>query len=149
MSRNTIFASAAVAALVFVAAGAANAQQGGGGHGGGMLERYDGDKDGKISLVEYETGRQSMFSRIDADGNGALSFAELDDAAAKADGRMAQMMQSRIAAIKAGDTNGDQSISADEYKAVVDAEFAKLDANSDGFVTADELQAAMSAMGGH
>ena len=148
MSRTSLILPA-VAGLLLVAAGAHAQGWGGGqggGHGGGMIARYDTDKDGKLSLAEYEAGRQTMFTRIDADGNGALSFAELDAAAAKADGPMAQMMQSRIAAIKAGDTNGDQSISADEYKAVVDAEFKKLDANGDGFVTSDEMQA---MMGGH
>ena len=148
MSRKALILTAA-AGLLLVAAGA-NAQGWGGGqgggHGGGLIGRYDTDKDGKLSLTEYETGRQNMFTRIDADGNGSLSFAELDAAAAKADGPMAQMMQDRIAAIKAGDTNGDQSISADEYKAVVDAEFKKLDANGDGFITSDEVPA---MMGGH
>lgn len=154
MSRKTLIASAALAGFCLLAAGGAAFAQGGaqgGGRGGplGMLGRYDADGDGKISLSEYETGRQAAFNRMDTDGNGALSFAEIDAAtaaAAQRGGNMAQMMQARMAALKAADTNGDQSISADEYKAYADAEFKKLDTNGDGFISADEAQA---GMGGH
>ena len=62
---------------------------------------------------------------------------------------MADMMKARNDALKAADSNGDQSISADEFKAYVDAEFKKLDANGDGSLTPDELQAGMGGMGHH
>ncbi|ESQ86274.1 hypothetical protein AEAC466_03495 [Asticcacaulis sp. AC466] len=147
MSRISRFSSALIAGVFALTAIAAHAQTGEGRGGrGGMLERYDTDKDGKVSLAEYEAGRQNQFRRIDTDGNGALSFAEIDAAGAEAaqrGGGMAQMMQQRLAALKAADTNGDSSVSAAEYKAYVDAAFKALDKNNDGFVTADEFQAAM------
>lgn len=144
MSRIRLFSAVVIAAALATAVHA----QGWGGQGGqgGMLARYDTDKDGKVSLSEYEAGRQMMFGRLDADGNGAVTFAELDAMAQKmGDDPRAQMMIKRMDALKAADANGDQAISADEYKAAVDAEFKNLDKNADGFLTADE----MPQMGGH
>jgi len=149
------------AALAVVALGASSAfaqdQQGGGGmgggmggRGGGMFARFDADHDGKVSLAEYEAGRAMSFKRMDTDGNGSLSFAEIDAASAAAaqrGGPMADMMKARNDALKAADANGDQSISADEFKAYVDAEFKKLDTDNDGFLTEDELRAGMGGMG--
>lgn len=139
MSRTTLLTSAVLAGVLTLCAVGAQAQ-----NRGSMLDRYDTDKDGKVSLTEYEAGRQNQFGRIDVDANGSLSLAEIDAASAAAaqrGGGMAQMMQQRLAALKASDVNGDGAISADEYKVSVDAEFKKLDGNGDGFVTAEEFQA--------
>ncbi len=162
MFKTSIITAAALAVLAFGAASAfAQDQQGGGqgggqggsmggGRGGGMMGRYDTDHDGKVSLAEYEAGRANGFKRMDADGNGSVSFAEIDAASAQAaqrGGQMADMMKARNDALKAADGNGDQSISADEFKAYVDAEFKKLDTDNDGFLSADEMQAGMGGMG--
>ncbi len=157
MFKTSLMSAAALAVLAL--GSSAFAQDGGGqggggqgGRGGGMFARYDADHDGKVSLAEYEAGRMMQFKRMDADNNGALSFAEIDAASAAAaqrGGPMADMMKARNDALKAADTNGDQSISADEFKAFVDAEFKKMDANNDGFLTEDEMRAAMGGMGRH
>ena len=141
MSKMRLFSAVVIAAAALTSTVHAQGWGGGqGGQGGGMLGRYDADKDGKISLAEYEAGRQMMFGRLDADGNGTLTFAELDTAAkAAGDDQRAQMMIKRIDALRAADANGDQAISADEYKAAVDTEFKNLDKNADGFLTDDEL----------
>ncbi len=161
---KTSLISAAALAVIALGASSAFAQdqpggqgggQGGGmggGRGGGMFARFDADHDGKISLAEYEAGRMMQFKRMDTDNNGALSFAEIDAASAAAaqrGGPMADMMKARNDALKAADTNGDQSISADEFKAYVDAEFKKLDTDNDGFLTEDEMRAGMGGMGHH
>jgi len=153
MFKTSLISAAALAVIACGATSAFAQDQGGqggggmgGGRGGGMFQRYDTDNDGKISLAEYEAGRMMQFKRIDNDGNGSLSFAEIDAASAAAaqrGGPMADMMKARNDALKAADTNGDQSISADEFKAYVDAEFKKLDTNNDGFVTEDEMRAGM------
>jgi Ca2+-binding EF-hand superfamily protein len=142
-----LFSAVAIAApLILTALTTAAHAQGWGGQGGGMMARYDTDKDGKVSLTEYEAGRQMMFQRLDADGNGTLTFAELDAFAQKmGDDPRAQMMLKRIDALKAADANGDQAVSADEYKAAVDGEFKTLDKNGDGVLTEDE----MPQMGGN
>ncbi|MGZ3298424.1 MAG: EF-hand domain-containing protein [Asticcacaulis sp.] len=130
--KKQLFTATACAALVFAASGALAQGM------GNMMDRYDTDHDGKVSLTEYENGRAFMFQRLDADGNGSVSFAEID-AAAKQFDRMA----ARINALKEADTNNDQSISADEFKAASDAQFKKLDTNNDGFLSSDELMAGM------
>ena len=158
MFKTSLITVAAMAAIAFGASSAlAQDGQGGGqggggqgGRGGGMFERLDADHDGKVSLAEYEAGRMMQFKRMDTDGNGSLSFAEIDAAtaaAAQRGGPMADMMKARNEALKAADANGDQSISADEFKAYVDAEFKKMDTNNDGYLTPDEMQAAMGGMG--
>jgi hypothetical protein len=38
--------------------------------------RYDKDKDGKVETMEYLAARRRNFDKLDADHNGALSFAE-------------------------------------------------------------------------
>ena len=158
MFKTSLIAATALTVLAFGASAAsAQDQQGGqgggqGGRGGGMFARYDADHDGKVTLAEYEAGRMMQFKRMDTDGNGSLSFAEIDAAtamAAQRGGPMADMMKTRNDALKAADANGDQSISADEFKAYVDAEFKKMDANSDGVLTEDEMRAAMGGMGRH
>lgn len=152
MSRIMTISTAALAVLLV--AGPALAQGGGqwGGHGGplGMLGRYDTDKDGKISLAEYEAGRDQLFQRL-ANGKDAISFADIDAMEKQMDGmgngRGGERMKARMEALKAADTNGDQSISADEFKAASDAEFKKLDTNGDGFIDASEAAAAMKPAG--
>lgn len=148
MLKTRIFATAALAVLAFGATSVMAQDQGGqgggmgAGRGGGMFGRYDADHDGKVSLAEYEAGRMMQFNRMDADHDGKLSFAEIDAASAQAaqrGGPMADMMKQRNDALKVADSNGDQSISADEFKAYADAEFKKLDANNDGFLTEDEM----------
>jgi hypothetical protein len=40
------------------------------------FSRYDKNKDGKVEAEEYLAARQRNFAKLDADHNGALSFAE-------------------------------------------------------------------------
>ena len=60
-----------------------------------MVERLDTDGDGMLSFEEIEAGSrrgpQQMFDRLDADGNGEVSLEEL----AEAQQRMLQKMQER------------------------------------------------------
>lgn len=144
MPKMRLFSIAVIAAAALTTTVHAQGWGGGqgGGRGGSMLERYDTDKDGKVSLAEYEAGRQAMFSRMDADSKGTITFAQIDAMAQRmqgGDNGRAAMMQKRLDALKAADTNGDQAVSADEYKAATDAEFKSLDKNGDGYLTADEL----------
>lgn len=55
-----------------------------------MVERMDSDGDGLISAAEMAAGpnRADMFARMDADGDGAVTQAEVDAAKAKMQGMM-------------------------------------------------------------
>lgn len=41
------------------------------------IRMLDTDKDGQLSMSEHDAGARTMFSRMDADGNGSLSKAEM------------------------------------------------------------------------
>lgn len=45
---------------------------------GKMIERFDADKNGEVSLGEFQAGHEEKFKKIDTDGNGSLSAAELE-----------------------------------------------------------------------
>jgi hypothetical protein len=46
--------------------------------GPGLFERSDKDGDGFVTKEEFAAGRDQMFTRIDANGDGILEQAELD-----------------------------------------------------------------------
>jgi len=134
-TRNFHAGLIAVAAISALTAATGVHAQGQGGMGKGLIERADGNGDGKLSLDEYKAGRAQRFSRMDADSDGKLSLAEIDQAA--------QGMPRRSEMLKAADTNGDGLVTLEEFNASSKGEFAHLDADKDGFVTADELAAMM------
>ena len=43
-----------------------------------MIERLDTDKDGKVSLTEFKASVSAAFKAFDADGNGAVTKAEIE-----------------------------------------------------------------------
>ena len=55
-----------------------------------MIARFDTNKDGQLSLDEMPASKEpgKMFSRIDTDGDGAISKAEADEMKAKIANRM-------------------------------------------------------------
>lgn len=42
-----------------------------------MLQRFDANRDSKISLVEYRAGTQANFDKLDADKDGVVTAAEM------------------------------------------------------------------------
>ena len=105
--------------------------------------------------------RQAMiFERLDTDGSGGLSQAELE--AGKA--LRAEMRSQRggpqmarrgggkgpMAMMRQADTNMDQAISREEFDAMIEARFAKLDTDGSGTITQAEREAAKARrMGPH
>jgi Ca2+-binding EF-hand superfamily protein len=97
----------------------------------------DKDGDGKLSKAEYE-GPEFLFPRIDADGDGFISKAEADKfqpgpgaGGALAAGEFGQRL-------RAMDKDGDGKVSKAEFLGPPPL-FDRLDRNSDGFLTSDEL----------
>lgn len=135
MKRNSLFFVAVVGATM---AATAAAQPGQGRHRPdpeAVIERFDSNGDGMLSLDEFREppGAGDRFAKADADGDGAVSLdeirARIDDGAdrrlAKAEERFAQ-----------SDTDGDGRVTAAERKAAL---FAELDADGDGLLAADEM----------
>jgi Ca2+-binding EF-hand superfamily protein len=80
------------------------------------LARMDVDRDGRISLVEYQDWLSYAFDAMDADHDGVLSTAELPGGRGK-------------------------PITREAHRAKLAAAFARQDANRDGVLNASELSA--------
>src|SRR3954470_24130167 len=87
MTRMTLASMALLAAAIGLSTAAA-AHDGAGGHwrhGTGphffamqMMERYDANKDGKLSQEEIDTNRMEWLQRFDPDKDGSLTLQEFE-----------------------------------------------------------------------
>lgn len=105
--------------------------------GGGawmILDRFDEDNDGKISLEEFNLPRDLPIDEIDTDDDGAVSLEELIDHRQK---MQTDHITKRFEKL---DLDVDGKITAEEAKASI---FSHLDANDDGFLSPRELRPLM------
>lgn len=119
------------------------------GRRGGGLQKWDANGDGQLSREEVANApRLSQgFDAIDANHDGFLTLAELQAAhGARGPGSRG----GRGGPIARWDANGDGKLSRDEVANAprLSQDFATIDANQDGFVTLEELQAARSQYAG-
>lgn len=149
--NRIVFGSLAAAAVAGLAFGVANADSRGAGPMGGMGERpsfteLDADGDGSITIAEVKARSAAHFAESDTNGDGKLSADELTAAVAaraaeRAAAGMARMIEWR-------DTDGDGMLSEAEMSDTAGSRmFARLDANDDGVISAEEF-AAMEGRGG-
>jgi Ca2+-binding EF-hand superfamily protein len=138
MNRNSKVAAIALIGLVAIG-GAAVAKKTWdmGGRGGmrfeQMAERYDANKDGKISQEEIDANRAKWLTEFDADKSGNLALTEFQNLWLKANNqRMVREFQ-RLDA----DANG--QVTADEYKAPLAKLVAQLDRDNDGSIAVNEM----------
>jgi len=109
---------------------------------GSVASRFgdmDKDGDGKLSKDEFR-GPEPLFAQIDADGDGVIT----KDEAAKFQpgaGAGAGMIARRVLGM---DKDRDGKVSRDEFTGPP-ANFDRLDANKDGFITRNELPGAAAA----
>lgn len=85
MNKTWIAAASAAVLSLGLAAGVAQAGKNGD-HGprhGKMFERFDTDKDGKISRDEHMAHAEKMFERLDADDDGFVTQEEAKEAREK------------------------------------------------------------------
>jgi Ca2+-binding EF-hand superfamily protein len=115
--------AAAVLACLAAAAPAGHAQTKG---SSAVLQAWDADHDGTLSLDEAKKAASAEFDKLDADHEGTLSQKEVG-----------HRLPAR--AFKAADKDHDGTISKDEYMAVVTQRFQAADADKDGTLTAKEL----------
>ncbi len=144
MHKNTklILAVGAVALLsAGGVAGLANADMrghrmghgmGGGMMGPKMMERYDANKDGKISQEEIDQNRSSWHGEFDTDKNATLSIDEFQALWLRA--RREQMVRE----FQQFDRDGNGQVTLDEYKGPLSGIVANRDRNGDGFLSRDD-----------
>lgn len=121
--------------------------------------RMDANQDGKIDEADREAHQRARFDRLDADGNGSVTFAELQtmhaerrEARTEARGearteegrRGGRGMAGRRGAgamVRKADADKDGTVTQAEFRAAALARFAAADADNDGTVTPEERRA--------
>ncbi|MGX9357211.1 EF-hand domain-containing protein [Roseobacteraceae bacterium S113] len=136
------------ALIVLMAAGPVLAERGPGGKGGPRMsfEQLDADGDGALTKAEIQNAGAARFAAADTNGDGLLSADEMAAQASKrhAD-RIGKMMER-------ADANGDGMLSLEELEAQRGARaerrmermFDKLDADGDGAISSAEFEARKS-----
>lgn len=141
MPNKTMLALAALAVTalgVGAVAEVASANEGSGWRGrhGGMMqnftERYDANKDGKVSQEEIDTNRTEWFGKFDADKNGTLTLKEFE--ALWLEARRKEMVRE----FQKLDPNGDAAVTLDEYKEPLSRFVANRDRNGDGVISQED-----------
>lgn len=98
-----------------------------------MAERYDANKDGKISQEEIDTNRASWLAEFDGDKSSALSLQEFQNLWLKA--RNLQVIRE----FQQFDRDANGQITLDEYKLPLSKFVAEMDRDNDKAVSDEEL----------
>lgn len=110
------------------------------------LKEADANKDGKWSKDELAKMPEKRFGKLDTNGDGFVTQAELDAHRAEREARF-QEKRGEHAASKGGkmfshfDANGDGVVDQSEALKLAETRFSKLDTNGDGAVEQSELKA--------
>jgi Ca2+-binding EF-hand superfamily protein len=112
------------------------------------IAMMDTNQDSRLSAEEHTAGAKAMFSGMDADHDGNVTAAEMDEAhdAMKKSGHDSPNKMSSADKIKVVDTNGDGILSAEEHEAGSRRMFEKMDTDRDGTLTAAEITAGHKTM---
>lgn len=130
-------------ALAALAAGLISGAAVAGDHGGRGGERFkamDANGDGKVTRAEAEASAKARFDQLDANKDGKLTGDELPGK-----GRWGK----RGAKDGGGKDKTDVGISKQDFVDRSLKRFDRLDANGDGVVTQDEIDAAKEKFRGH
>lgn len=112
------------------------------GHGrGARFSQMDGDKDGKLSLAELTSSRESWLTEVDANKDGVATQEEIR--AGFESGRRERMEKM----FTRDDANKDGRLTRDETR-MPSSWFEKADANKDAALTLAEMAAARKNAGG-
>lgn len=98
----------------------------------GMIERYDANNDGKITQDEINNNRQAWYAEFDLDKDGKLSLVEFEKLWLKARHRM------MVREFQFLDVDGDGNVTLLEYKEPLQNIVADRDRNGDGALSRDD-----------
>lgn len=151
MKYVAILTALGLASAAFIAVGAPEGRQA----GGSMAERFkqaDANGDGMLNKAEAAALPRvaKHFDEIDADHNGQITPDELRAFHEKRRAAGGKERGGRAQNWKKLDTDGDGRISREEAKAAprLSEHFDAIDANKDGYITAEEMQAAHAKRAG-
>ncbi len=109
-----------------------------------MFDRFDTNRDGKLSKEEVRNGVDTMFTEMDTNKDGVISKEEMQAHHKAMHDQMRSRMRERW---KAADIDGDGALSRAEVEAAGMKrplrDFDKLDKNKDGKLTPDEMRDGM------
>ena len=114
-----------------------------GGGGQMMMERYDANKDGKLTQDEIDQNRAQWLAEFDAGKNGTLSLDEFKNLWLKA--RNEEMVRE----FQFFDRDGNGQVTGDEYKAPLADLVANRDRNGDGALSKDDRPQRGEGRGDH
>jgi Ca2+-binding EF-hand superfamily protein len=98
-----------------------------------LLDKFDTNKDGKISKAEIDAVQADQLKKYDKDGDGTLSLAEYQ--ALFAD----ETHEAMVRTFQGFDRDGDGKVTAAELNGRLDHLVQRLDRNNDGVIDQNEL----------
>lgn len=126
-----------------LAAGTAFAQQGA--PGAHFIEQWDMDGDGQVTLAEATEKRTEIFVMFDQSEDGVMDAAEWGGIAAhlaEEEGAMGhgpgQLIHDAMTPVF-NDTDGDGTVTKEEFAAATEGLFAAIDRNGDGVMTSADF----------
>jgi len=108
-----------------------------------MMDRYDANKDGKISQDEIDQNRTAWLAEFDINKDGTLSLEEFQALWLKARHEM------MVREFQMFDKDGNGQVTLEEYKAPLSHLVANLDRNKDGTLSPDDRPMGMHGPGKH
>lgn len=110
---------------------------GAGGAGGAMnqvMERYDTDGDGALTVEEITAARSAQLGEFDADGDGSLSLEEYQALWLDA------MHERMVDRFQQHDADGDGAVTQEEFARDFSRMVERRDRNGDGMLNADDMR---------
>ena len=102
--------------------------------GMGFFERFDANQDGRLTQAEIDEVRRSQLTEFDQDSDGSLTLEEYQALWLDA------MRERMVDRFQAHDDDGDGMVTVEEFGKPFDRMVIRLDANDDGELTLDEMQ---------
>ncbi len=137
MTLIAVLTGGTLAAIGVVAMAEARGPQGG--HPGkmirGLFERFDTDQDESVSRTEVDSKRAESLRTHDGDRDGALSLDEFEGM------WIEMQRRRMVDAFQDLDEDGSGLLTAEEMNARTERLFARVDADGDGAITREEVQA--------
>ena len=98
-----------------------------------LMERFDADKDGKLTQAELDKGRADQHAKFDADKDGKLNLAEYQAVWLDA------MRERMVDAFQRHDDDGDAQVTVAEFGSRFAGLVGRLDSNQDGAFSRDDI----------